>query len=288
MLYDQLQKSLSNEAITQVKYPKSNLDKMYKLKINQKKNNMYFGDLYPSYTEMLSDIIIYVILVCNILTVLFFTIVKDIEGNIVKQQINYLLDDIFSSVKNTNGTETQTINTNENKNIEEIKKLYNVNTPEEIKKLYDVNTPEEIKKLIQDNINNSNIKNSNNTNQFDPELIIQNFQKYKQDLKTSLKNSINNLQSDNITEQKIKKNNDEIFKKSIMILSIVNIICLILLAVLWFYNKYDIVYYLKKNIILSLFVIVTELLFLYIISNKYMYIDKKYVMMETIKKINKN
>jgi hypothetical protein len=281
MLYDQLQKSLSNEGITQVKYPKSILSKK-----NQKKN-MYFGDLYPSYTEMLSDVIIYVILVCNILTILFFTIVKDIEGNIVKQQINYLLDDIFSSVKNTKETETQTINTNENKNIEEIKKLY------------DINTPEEIKKLIQDNINNSNINNSNinnsninnsnyNTNQFDPELIIQNFQKYKQDLKTSLKNSINNLQSDNVTEQKIKKNNDEIFKKSIMILSIVNIICLILLAVLWFYNKYDIVYYLKKNIILSLFVIITELLFLYIISNKYMYIDKKYVMMETIKKINKN
>ena len=41
--------------------------------INVSNNNkMFFGDLYSSYTEMMADIIIYVILVCNILTILFF------------------------------------------------------------------------------------------------------------------------------------------------------------------------------------------------------------------------
>ena len=51
------------------------------------------------------------------------------------------------------------------------------------------------------------------------------------------------------------------------------------------YSKYDFIYYLKKNIILGIFVIMTELLFLFVISKNYIYIDKKYVLSETMKKI---
>jgi len=190
-----------------------------------KSNNMFFKDLYSSYTEMISDIIIYVILVCNILTILFFTIIKDIEGEIVKQQINNLLDDIFSTIKINN----------------------NANT---------------------DKFNNLFISNTNN-------------------LKVEITKKIENITSDKETEKKIKENNEMIFKKSMTFLGVINIVCLVILILLWKYKKFDFMYYIKKNFILGLFVIMTELIFLYIISKNYIYIDKKYVIMETIKKISK-
>ena len=78
-----------------------------------------------------------------------------------------------------------------------------------------------------------------------------------------------------------------IFKKSMTFLGVINIVCLVILILLWKYKKFDFMYYIKKNFILGLFVIMTELIFLYIISKNYIYIDKKYVIMETIKKISK-
>ena len=96
---------------------------------------------------------------------------------------------------------------------------------------------------------------------------------------------IENINSDIESETKIKENNEMIFKKSMTFLSIINIVCLVILILLWKYKNFDIMYYIKKNIILGLFVILTELIFLYIISKNYIYIDKKYVITETIKKI---
>jgi len=206
-----------------------------------KSNNMFFKDLYSSYTEMISDIIIYVILVCNILTILFFTIIKDVEGEIVKQQINNLLDDIFSIIKINN----------------------NVNT---------------------DKLNNLFISNTNNN---ESQITLDNFNNIKNNLKVEITQKIENITSDKETEKKIKENNEMIFKKSMTFLGVINIVCLVILILLWKYKKFDFMYYIKKNFILGLFVIMTELIFLYIISKNYIYIDKKYVIMETIKKISK-
>ena len=204
-----------------------------------KKNNMFFKDLYSSYTEMISDIIIYVILVCNILTILFFTIIKDIEGEIVKQQINNLLDDIFNIDNNA------------------------------------INT---------DKLNDLFISNTNNN---EAQIILDKFNYIKNNLKVEMRKKIENITSDTETEKKIKENNEMIFKKSMTFLVLINIICLIILILLWKYKKFDFMYYIKKNFILGLFVIMTELIFLYIISKNYIYIDKKYIIMETIKKISK-
>ena len=204
-----------------------------------KKNNMFFKDLYSSYTEMISDIIIYVILVCNILTILFFTIIKDIEGEIVKQQINNLLDDIFNIDNNA------------------------------------INT---------DKLNDLFISNTNNN---EAQIILDKFNYIKINLKVEMRKKIENITSDTETEKKIKENNEMIFKKSMTFLVLINIICLIILILLWKYKKFDFMYYIKKNFILGLFVIMTELIFLYIISKNYIYIDKKYIIMETIKKISK-
>ena len=220
------------------------LEKQKKIEEKYKSSSkFFFKDLYPSYTEMVADIIMYVVLVCNILTILFFTIIKDIEGEIVKEQINNLLDDIFSDI---------TIN-----NIENDKK----------------------------NNNKPDIKNTNEQNQIN--LIIQKMEILKNNFNKKLTSKINNIQPDKETEKKIKKNNEEIFKKSLNVLLYINLFCIFLLFALVIYNRYDFVYYLKKNIILGIFVIITELLFLYIISKKYVYIDKKYVIMETMKKILK-
>ena len=130
---------------------------------------------------MVADIIMYVILVCNILTILFFTIVKDIEGEIVKDQINNLLDDIFSDI---------TIN-----NIETNKK----------------------------NNNKPDIKNTNEQNQIN--LIIQKMEILKNNFNKKLTTKINDIQPDKETEKKIKKNNEEIFKKSLNVLLYINLFC---------------------------------------------------------------
>lgn len=201
-----------------------------------KNNNIFFKDLYSSYTEMISDIIIYVILVCNILTILFFTIIKEVEGEIVKQQINNLLDDIFSTIKFNNNT---------------------------------------------DNVNNLYISNSNDKEK----NILDKFNNTKNNLNVEFIRKIENITSDIETEKKIKENNEIIFKKSMTFLAIINIVCLVILILLWKYKNFDFMYYIKKNLILGLFVIVTELIFLYIISKNYIYIDKKYVITETIKKL---
>jgi len=206
-----------------------------------KNNNMFFKDLYSSYTEMISDIIIYVILVCNILTILFFTIIKDVEGEIVKQQINNLLDDIFSTIKINNNAYT-------------------------------------------DKLNNLFISNTNNNEAL---IILDKFNNIKNNLKVEMTQKIENITSDKETEKKIKENNEMIFKKSMTFLGLINIVCLVILILLWKYKKFDFMYYIKKNFILGLFVIITELIFLYIISKNYIYIDKKYVIIETIKKISK-
>ena len=206
--------------------------KFHKMYTNnyKNKNKMFFSDLYSSYTEMIADIIIYVIIVCNILTILFFTLIKDVEGEIVKQQITHLLDDIFSDfdINNTNDI----INKNNSTEIQILNKLNNIKSDLKIK----------LEKQIKDNINTDN-------------------------------------------EKKIKENNQIIFNKSMIILAVVNSICLLILFGLWKYNKFDLLYYLKKNMILGAFVIITELIFLYIISKNYIYIDKKYVIMQTMKKI---
>ena len=156
-----------------------------------KKNNMFFKDLYSSYTEMISDIIIYVILVCNILTILFFTIIKDIEGEIVKQQINNLLDDIFNIDNNA------------------------------------INT---------DKLNDLFISNTNNN---EAQIILDKFNYIKNNLKVEMRKKIENITSDTETEKKIKENNEMIFKKSMTFLVLINIICLIILILLWKYKKFD-------------------------------------------------
>lgn len=210
------------------KFIKSKIQhKTYKGNNISNKNNIFFGELYKSYSEMIGDIIIYVLLLCNILTILFFTVVKDVEREIVKEQINNLLDDIF----NTNN----------------INKEYNLNS--EVKNIFD--------KL--------NIKYN-----------------YKEELVKK----INEIEISNESEKKIKENNDTIFNNSLIILSIINVFCIVILLGLWKYKNFNIIYYIKKNFILSIFVIITELIFLYIISKNYIYIDKKYIFIETMKKIS--
>ena len=280
-LYELLKKKLNREKLFDPlkDYEEVQLNEYkqdHSKKINEKQVDLnketknYFNELYPSYTEMISDIIIYVILVCNILTILFFTLVKDIEGNIVKQQINYLLDDVFSNIKyEDNVNDEENINGGENINDGE-----NINEDDILKKIKELTT--------SDFSDKNSLQTKNNERN-----IVKKIKQYLTNLNITLKSKLTQIQPEETTETKIKENNQEIFNKSMIILSIINVICIILLIGLWFYNKYDYIYYLKKNIILSIFVIITELIFLYVISNKYMYIDKKYVLMETLKKINK-
>lgn len=204
------------------------------------KRKMLFGSIYPTYTEMISDIILYVIVVCNILTILFFTLVKDIEGDIVKQQINNLLDDIF--IDN------------------------NMNNPKK--------SDSELHNAPQNNYVNS-----------DTTKLINMINLYKNDIKNNMLNRMQNYKPDENSENIIKDNNEKIFNKSMIALAIINVSSIIVLFILWKYNKFDIVYYIKKNLILGIFVVLTEILFLYVISKNYIYIDKKYVLTETLKKI---
>ena len=233
LILDKLKKTYKYDNLQNVdNYHISQSRKFHSKLVNNNKKTIFFKDLYPNYTEMFSDVIIYVILVCNILTILFFTLVKDIEGEIVKQQINYLLDDIFPNVQINN-------------------KLNNINF----------------------------IKDENIINIL---LTLQN------NIKTNITSNFNKIGINEEIEIKIKQNNEEIFKKSMFALIILNISCFIILLILWKFNKYNFLYYLKKNLILGIFVIITELVFLYVISKKYIYIDKKYLIFETLKKINKN
>jgi hypothetical protein len=178
-----------------------------------------FKDLYPNSTELIVDIILYVIVVVNILTVLFFTIVKNVEKEIIQTQINNLLETT----------------------------------------------------LIDENTFSGNIF-------------------YKEQHKLLMQNLVTKLNSIPINkeeEDNIKKNNDEIFKNSMIFLAIINVVSIFLLFILWKNNNFDILYYLKKNAILGIFVIFTEILFLYFISRNYMYIDKKYILKTLQQKISK-
>lgn len=224
LFIDKIKKETYNKKYNFKNYNQSQSKKFHLKLVDKYEKKKYFNELYPNYTEMISDIIIYVILVCNILTILFFTLVKDVEGEIVKEQINNILSDIIPKIKI-------------NKDINFMKN--NINKLDEF-------------------LNNFEIK------------LISNFDK---------------LGINEEIENKIKKNNEEIFKKSMVSLLILNVVCFIILILLWKFNKFDFVYYLKKNLILGIFVIFTELIFLYIISKKYIYIDKKYVILETLKKI---
>lgn len=178
-----------------------------------------FKNLYPNTNELAVDIILYVTLVVNILTFLFFTVVKNVEKEIIQTQINNLLDSLLIN------EDTVSVNA-----------------------LYE--------------------------------------QQYKI-AKQNLIAKINSVQIDQEEEEKIKKHNDEIFKNSMIFLLVINILCIFSLFVLWKYNKFDILYYLKKNFILGIFVILTEILFLYVISKNYMYIDKKYILKILQQKITK-
>jgi hypothetical protein len=181
----------------------NNSDKLQsfnKKKHSKKSFKRFFSELYPNYIECISDIIIYVLIVCNILTILFFTIVKDVEGEIVKQQINNLLDDIFINIKNPN---------------------YN------------------------SNINHRNqLLNDKNDKKSDNNLINQNFS--INDIKIFFKKKMEEIKIDEETENKIKENNNKILKISLFTLLIINILCIIILFVLWKINNYDYIYYLKK------------------------------------------
>lgn len=178
-----------------------------------------FKDLYPNRTEFIVDVILYVILVFNILTILFFTIVKNVEKEIIQNQINNLLNSI----------------------------------------LIDENT-------------------------FDESILYE--QQYKF-VKQNLIAKINSIPVNQNEEDKIKKNNDEIFKNSMIFLVIINVIGIICLVFLWRYQNFDILYYLKKNLVLGIFVFLTEIMFLYVISKNYMYIDEKYIMKNLQQKITK-
>ena len=61
--------------------------------------NSIFDELYQNNIELIVDIILYVIVVVNILTILFFTLVKDVEKQIVQTQIDNILDSILVDEK---------------------------------------------------------------------------------------------------------------------------------------------------------------------------------------------
>ena len=173
------------------------------------------------------------------MTILFFTLLKKIESDIVKKQITDILDDIFLNNEDT------TIFSNVN-----LPKIYN------------------FKNKVIDNFN----------------IDIDILQKIQSNFKIYLKTKLNNIQSDTHNDNDIKINNEKIFKKSMLALLTINIICIFLLFALWSLNKYDIVYYLKKNLVLCVFVLLTELIFVYFITKKYVYIDKKYILLQLLNK----
>ena len=180
--------------------------------------------MYPNNIELFVDIILYVIIVVNILTILFFTLVKDVEKEIVQTQINNILDSILIDEKSLGETT-----------------FYN-NIP--IKKYYNL-------------------------------------------MKQNVISKLNSFPINKEEEDKIKKHNDEIFKNSMIFLVILNIVGISVLVLLWKLKNFDIVYYLKKNFVLGIFVVLTEILFLYIISKNYIYIDKKYIIKKLQEKITK-
>ena len=218
----------------------SNINNKYKTNKSYPKNKVFFfNELYSSYTEMISDVIIYVILVCNILTILFFTIVKDIEGEVIKDQLYNILNDVFmesnknndinylqrQSDENMNNIENNEDNNPLKNNINKINDLFeNMNNIEN----------NEVNKPLKNNINKIN-------NLFE---YITNF---KENQTLVLKNKINDISYDKEIENNIKENNNKILKKSIITLLIINITSIAILFGLWKYNNYDFVYYLKKG-----------------------------------------
>ena len=186
--------------------------------------NSIFDELYQNNIELIVDIILYVIVVVNILTILFFTLVKDVEKQIVQTQIDNILDSILVDEKSFG----ETVFNNESSLINKYSLLKN-------------------------------------------NLILK----------------LNSVPVNQEEEDKIKKHNEEIFKNSMIFLAILNVIGIIVLFFLWKYKSFDIIYYLKKNLVLGIFVVLTEILFLYIISKNYMYIDKKYIIKKLQEKTTK-
>ena len=97
-----------------------------------------------------------------------------------------------------------------------------------------------------------------------------------------LKNSLDNYKPDSSVDEEIDRKNADIFNNTIKIVAIANSIIIFILLVLWWVSKkmkkdLNIGYYIVKNIILTIFITLTELFFLFYISKQYMYVDSNFM-----------
>ena len=177
--------------------------------------------LYKNYTEMIADNLMYIVLIFNIITILFFTIIIKIEKEITKKQLLNVFNkySIFKNVKIDN--------------IDSIKiDGKSINT-------------------YLNNNNNKSVKNKSHTSDVDIE---------------------------------IENNNRKVIRSTFKLLVIVNIITLISLFILYIISPYDLLSFIFKNSVNSFILLLIEILFVYIITVNYIYIDENFLIKYIIQK----
>jgi hypothetical protein len=105
------------------------------------------------------------------------------------------------------------------------------------------------------------------------------------DNKNYINNTIKNLKIDNISDHDIIINNNLIYTKSMIFISIYCIICI--LSSLYLINKYklDLFKIISQNLILLTSVIIVEYLILKYVMRHYIYADYNYLIFNIINKI---
>ena len=182
------------------------------------KNVVYTDNaLYNNYTEMIADNLMYIVLIFNIITILFFIVVVKIEKEVTKKQLLNVFNkySIFKNIK-----------------IDNIDSL---------------------------NIGGKSI-NMNNDNPVDK----------------------NNHTSD--IDIEIENNNRKVIRSTFKMLVIVNIITLISLFILYLISPYNVISFIIKNSVNSFILLLIEILFVYVITVNYIYIDENFLIKYIIQK----
>ena len=174
--------------------------------------------LYKNYTEMIADNLMYIVLIFNIITILFFTIIIKIEKEITKKQLLNVFNkySIFKNVK-------------------------------------------------IDNIDSI---------QIDGESYFQTYNN---------KSSVNKNHTSDV-DIEIENNNRKVIRSTFKLLVIVNIITLISLFILYIISPYDLLSFIFKNSINSFILLLIEILFVYVITVNYIYIDENFLIKYIIQK----
>ena len=113
--------------------------------------------------------------------------------------------------------------------------------------------------------------------------------KHIDELKSKISQFVESLKNIDLSEEdrKIKEENDKIIKKAVTFLSIFAVVIISIVAVLYFFFKINIKEIISTNVLLLLFIAITEIFFFNAIASKYISLDPNRVKLKIVEELQK-